>query len=694
MRNSWTGIFLCLVCVLLMLCTAPALAEEPEDDQAEWTVLFYLCGSDLESRYSYATENLKEIASCVYPRVQVSEILGNTADLPKNIVLSEPGAVNVLIETGGSKQWHTGELGIQVSNSALQRWRYDGYLGNDIPDGFQLEETLPLRSMADPDTLADFIRWGAEKYPAKKYALILWDHGGGSKTGLFIDELFKNEIMDLTELRTALKNGGVHLEAVVMDACMMGNLETAYALSESANWMVASEEVVAGKGTAIGDWLQQMYIDPEFDGEWLGRWICDMTQIKYANENNEQAQQLLTWSVIDLSKAPILAKMFDLFIKWLGDIYVRYPQIMSYYTKYLVNVEHYGNQDDNMWDLTSIFYLPDMSTVMSVEAHRKLMNALKETVVYSLRGPGRSSARGLSFCYAVNFDMAEMETYANNCPCPHYLALLDAISPWTAPDWVYEQAERLPELEELPDYQVTAKRVMLENGTPALAFDKDCYLGASSVRYNIFCRSEKTGDMVSLGTMPAYFDESAGENGVFEAYEPWLWPALEGQHVASYVIGLVNPGAKEYLGSIPIRIGTEKWFLRYGYFLEENRYVVYGLWDGYDTNTNLFNRNVQSLSQMAGREYSLLYPVYVSDYEPTNQFRTAKPQTIFRSMNIENVPAPAGTYYLQYVVYDMFMRPMPMEWIELYWDGSKITMPGDKAWEGEAVLHVAEDYWE
>ena len=40
--------------------------------------------------------------------------------------------------------------------------------------------------MANPETLSDFVHWGAENYPARKYALLLWDRGGGSKTGIFI----------------------------------------------------------------------------------------------------------------------------------------------------------------------------------------------------------------------------------------------------------------------------------------------------------------------------------------------------------------------------------------------------------------------------------------------------------------------------------------------------------------------------
>ena len=32
-------------------------------------------------------------------------------------------------------------------------------------------------NMADSEALYDFIKWGISNYPAKKYGLILWDHG-------------------------------------------------------------------------------------------------------------------------------------------------------------------------------------------------------------------------------------------------------------------------------------------------------------------------------------------------------------------------------------------------------------------------------------------------------------------------------------------------------------------------------------
>ena len=694
MKEKWFMMLLSLTCAMLLACAFTAFAEEGASDEAEWTVMFYMCGSDLESKYNYASSNLEEITRCVYPHDSLSGV-DDYEELVNRFQNANPGRVNVLVETGGCKKWHTQKLGMDISNKTLQRWSYNGYLNDDVPDGFALEQNLPLQSMSDPDTLTDFVSWSAEEFPAKKYALVLWDHGGGSRSGIFIDELFSGDVMYLDELGGALRSSGVHLEAVLFDACLMAGIETASAISDSANWMIASEEVVAGRGSAVDDWLQQLYISPSLDGEWLGRWICDMSQIKYTDEGEEEAQQLLTWSVIDLKQIPKLVELVDLGFDSLGKVYANYPRLMSQFAKYLMGAEQFGTSDEEegMWDLCDMFYAPAISMAIQPAQYKTLLETMKDTVAYSVRGPGRSAARGISFCYAVDFDRAELETYSRNCPMPHYLALLDAISPWDAPDWVYDECERLPEMSEIDAYRIVVEKTQWEDGTPALTFVDDYGVGVGTVRYRLFRKDEESGQLLSMGLMPTYYDAEACENGLYTAVEPWNWPALEGQPVASYVENMVDPGSINYLGSIPIQIGTDRWFLRYGYFGLEDRYTVYGLWEGYDTDSSQFNRNVKSLSQMAGQEYLVLYPYYTKYYEEPKQFITAEPQTIYRTMYLEDQPLPPGTYYMEYIVYDMFMRPMPVDWVSAEWTGEKIILPEDYSWEGTFELKVPENYW-
>ena len=145
-----------LVILSLLLPSGGAAAESAAD--AEWTVMFYLCGSDLESKYSYATENLTEIANCWYPESLLPTVAEDYDVVLDQGIVSEPGTVNVVIQTGGCREWHAEELGMEVDPSALQRWSYHCYPDTEEEDGpedgFILEDTAPLASMADAATLS------------------------------------------------------------------------------------------------------------------------------------------------------------------------------------------------------------------------------------------------------------------------------------------------------------------------------------------------------------------------------------------------------------------------------------------------------------------------------------------------------------------------------------------------------------
>ena len=51
---------------------------------------------------------------------------------------------------------------------------------------------------------------------------------------LMVDELFDHDIMYLYELRQALEDAGEIMEALVIDACLMSSIETAWSVSKYA----------------------------------------------------------------------------------------------------------------------------------------------------------------------------------------------------------------------------------------------------------------------------------------------------------------------------------------------------------------------------------------------------------------------------------------------------------------------------
>lgn len=155
-----------------------------------------------------------------------------------------------------------------------------------------LVEDLGEVNMASGQTLADFIVWGVQNYPADKYVLILSDHGMGwpggwsdastrsggqsdiplsSMTG---DQIFLHELD--AALEQARSQAGIdQFEMIGMDACLMGHIEVMTALYPHARYAVLSQETEPALGWAYSSFLNQLNNNPGMDGAELGRVIVD-----------------------------------------------------------------------------------------------------------------------------------------------------------------------------------------------------------------------------------------------------------------------------------------------------------------------------------------------------------------------------------------------------------------------------------
>ena len=211
--NKRIGLAACLVCALmLLLCPGARTESAPKP----LTVMIYLCGSNLESGYGSATRDLQEMMAA-----------GIDSD-----------ALNVLVMAGGTAEWEIGFDASQLTIFEIGR------------HGMRAVRRESSRSMGASDTLADFLRFGTEYYPAQAYGLILWDHGGGPMEGACWDELFSMDGLTLEELTGALDAAELasRLSFIGFDACLMGSAEVATALAPYAQYMIASEETEPASG--------------------------------------------------------------------------------------------------------------------------------------------------------------------------------------------------------------------------------------------------------------------------------------------------------------------------------------------------------------------------------------------------------------------------------------------------------------
>ena len=237
------------------------------DGSDQVTVMVYMCGTDLESRSGMASRDLAEMGQ---------------ATLSDNL--------NLLVCTGGCRQWQTRG----ISNVVNQIYQIrDGYLRDT-------GKSLGSGPMTDPNTLLGFIRYCTQNYPANRYELILWDHGGGSISGYGYDEKNpRSGSMSLGALAQALKASGIRYDFIGFDACLMATVENASMLSDYADYLIASEETEPGVGWYYTNWLSALADNPALPTLDVGQQIVD-DFIRFCDQ--KCPGQPTTLSVVDLAE--------------------------------------------------------------------------------------------------------------------------------------------------------------------------------------------------------------------------------------------------------------------------------------------------------------------------------------------------------------------------------------------------------
>lgn len=235
--------------------------------QDQITIMIYMCGTDLESKYGMATKDLKEMTR---------------ATLNSHI--------NIIVYTGGCNNWKNSLF----SNKTNQIWKItNGSLECLVNDDGN-------KSMTDPATLTAFIKYCDKNYPANRRELIMWDHGGGSITGYGYDEKKGHSgSMTLEKLDQALKNANVKFDFIGFDACLMATLESGLTMEAYADYYIGSEETEPGVGWYYTNWLTALAKNPSMPTVEIGKNIID----SYVTECNRTCNgQKTCLSIVDLAE--------------------------------------------------------------------------------------------------------------------------------------------------------------------------------------------------------------------------------------------------------------------------------------------------------------------------------------------------------------------------------------------------------
>ena len=311
------------------------------------TIMLYICGADLEEDSGMASINLRQILDSNF---------GNGED------------VRFIVMTGGSYRWNlddddndendNGFLvfpdGIEVPEDAAETGNplFDEEIVRHNPKSqisgpynqiWEAKSTGAAKNfgklvlldgnglknhradlegdeewMSDPDTLKGFINYCVDNYPAEKYDLILWDHGGGPTGGFAADSRrqqvwFGSNTMTFAEILEALKNNDVtnqgdgnpdndgKFDCVNFDACLMGSTEVALGLADYTDYYIASPETVPGRGQVYTGWLEELGKNSKATTSDLGKRLVDDFIAYYEAGYEDGTRQDGTMALIDIN---------------------------------------------------------------------------------------------------------------------------------------------------------------------------------------------------------------------------------------------------------------------------------------------------------------------------------------------------------------------------------------------------------
>jgi hypothetical protein len=288
--------------------------------QREWTVMVYMnAKNNLEP---YALGNFHGMAE-----------VGGTPQVAVVAQLGRPSSERYTSEDGN---WS----GVYRFNVAKNTQPLPAQAAVDV------QAVGESTDMGSPTALRQFISWAKKTYPAKRYMLVIWNHGQGWRLMLAANKqhrmlaaanrmtsahiqsvprdtpavggyravssdddtgsiLFNRDVQQVISQAFADRK----LDVLGYDACLMAMIETAYGLTSSVDVMVGSEELEPGEGWRYSAWLAKLVASPVISNENLGAEVVNAYQAQYGNS------LLTTLSSLKLDKVPVAAVKLSVFSK-------------------------------------------------------------------------------------------------------------------------------------------------------------------------------------------------------------------------------------------------------------------------------------------------------------------------------------------------------------------------------------------
>ena len=612
------------------------LIGESGDPNQTWAIYWYLCGSDLESEVGFASGDMEEMLA---------------VDLPEN--------VQVIVQTGGAEYWQN-EV---VDPYYTERYLYDS-------EGLQLVDQQPMSNMGDPETLADFLWFCTENFPADRTAVVFWNHGGGSVAGASFDENYYDDSLTLSEMYDAFHSvyeasaNNPPVDIIGFDTCLMGTIDTAATFNGIGHYLVASEELEPGGGWEYTGFLQALADDPGMDGARLGQMICD-TYMEGCGWSADEA----TLSVVDLTRIdPLLVAYENLGAEALGYA-LEDPGFFGDFGRQAVRTENYGGntRDQGYTNMLDLGHLALNCSEILPQTSIEVLDALEDCVLYNVRGDYRENATGLSCYFSYNGDTDDLEGYRQEgCSETFKYFFGYGIEGELPPEgmeyiqdigYAEEDIQEVPDLESSDDYEYPL--YLDDDGVAVMELDQDIINMLKGVYFQLAYMDADNDILLMLGQDNNI--ESDWENGVFRDTFQGYWGAID-DHLVYMEVSYEAENYTAY--SVPILLNGEEYNLRVIYDDDDGQYYIMGARRGL-TDSGMADKNLVQLRP--GDEITTVhYASTISgddDFEPVEmETFTVTEDTYFADadmgdgtflMMFELVDAKNNIAYSQTIMFDV-----------------------------------------
>lgn len=279
-----------------------------------------------------------------------------------------------------------------------------------------VERLAEANNMDDPKTLTDFVTWAITKYPARRYGLVLWDHGGqwigfGGDTQ---DGTVENTgTLTTAQIRQALASamqatGVAKWEFISFDTCLMGGAEILSDMVPLTDVFIADAELDYGDGWEYGAALGYLKANPGTSALDFGIQEVKTWRDHHMRADSPKDLALAAHAAYDLTRFSDFSQKFNAFGVALNQSATAQsswiPQAVLETTHYDISKIEESGQATDFLDLgefaQKLAANPSASAGLKTAAEA-LVSSIQSLVAAKVVGAAKTNSLGLSVYYPV-----------------------------------------------------------------------------------------------------------------------------------------------------------------------------------------------------------------------------------------------------------------------------------------------------